>query len=173
MPSAETCSEDPWRILLWHVHVTAVCDDAHVLHYDNALAETINGLYNAELIHRRKWKNHEAVELAALEWLDWLNHKCLPGPIEIIPPAEAEAACYRQQAGRQPPRPPKKARRFNVCPSFPLLALAPHNRPTDQMQAFLQTHPAMTPHNFRLVVWLGTGPDQPVSAKWRDCHHPE
>jgi transposase InsO family protein len=43
--------------------------------YDNALAETINGLYKAELIHRRgPWKNAEAVELATLEWVAWFNH---------------------------------------------------------------------------------------------------
>jgi putative transposase len=65
--------------------------------YDNALAETINGLYKAEVIHRRSWKNLEAVELATLEWVDWFNHQRLLGPIGNIPPAEAEAAYYRQQ----------------------------------------------------------------------------
>lgn len=68
--------------------------------YDNALAETINGLYKAEVIHRRSWKNREAVELATLDWVDWYNHKRLLGSIGNIPPAEAEAACYRQQAGQ-------------------------------------------------------------------------
>jgi putative transposase len=66
--------------------------------YDNALAETINGLYKAEVIHRRSWKNLEAVELATLEWVDWFNHRRLLGPIGNIPPAEAEEAYYRQQA---------------------------------------------------------------------------
>ncbi|GAA0490340.1 IS3 family transposase [Pigmentiphaga daeguensis] len=66
--------------------------------YDNALAETINGLYKAEVIHRRSWKNLEAVELATLDWVDWFNHRRLLGPIGDIPPAEAEAAYYRQQA---------------------------------------------------------------------------
>ena len=66
--------------------------------YDNALAETINGLYKAEVIHRRSWKNREAVELATLDWVDWFNHRRLLGPIGNIPPAEAEAAYYRQQA---------------------------------------------------------------------------
>ena len=65
--------------------------------YDNALAETINGLYKAELIHRRApWKTTEAVELATLEWVSWFNHHRLLEPIGYIPPAEAEAHCYRQ-----------------------------------------------------------------------------
>jgi putative transposase len=64
--------------------------------YDNALAETINGLYKAEVIHRRSWSNREAVELATLAWVDWFNHKRLLGPIGNIPPAEAEAAYYQQ-----------------------------------------------------------------------------
>jgi len=65
--------------------------------YDNALAETINGLYKAEVIHRRSWKNLQAVELATLAWVDWFNHRRLLGPIGNIPPAEAEAAYHRQQ----------------------------------------------------------------------------
>ncbi|MFM5043260.1 IS3 family transposase [Aeromonas caviae] len=60
--------------------------------YDNALAETINGLYKAEVIHRRgPWKSLEAVELATLEWVAWFNHHRLLAPIGYIPPAEAEA----------------------------------------------------------------------------------
>lgn len=66
--------------------------------YDNALAETINGLYKAEVIHRRAWKNREAVELATLTWVDWFNHRRLLEPIGNLPPAEAEDAYYRQQA---------------------------------------------------------------------------
>ena len=67
--------------------------------YDNALAETINGLYKAELIHRRApWKTREAVELATLEWVSWFNHHRLLEPIGYIPPAEAEANYYRQPA---------------------------------------------------------------------------
>ena len=63
--------------------------------YDNALAETINGLYKAELIHRRgPWRSFEAVELATLEWVDWFNNRRLLEPIGNIPPAEAEAAYY-------------------------------------------------------------------------------
>ena len=65
--------------------------------YDNALAETINGLYKAEVIHRRSWRNLEAVELATLNWVDWFNHKRLLGPIGDIPPAEAEALYHQQQ----------------------------------------------------------------------------
>lgn len=64
--------------------------------YDNALAETINGLYKAEVIHRRgPWKNVEAVELATLEWVSWFNHHRLLEPIGYIPPAQAEANYYR------------------------------------------------------------------------------
>ena len=67
--------------------------------YDNALAETINGLYKAELIHRRgPWKTKAAVELATLEWVAWFNTQRLLGPIGYIPPAEAEANYYRQLA---------------------------------------------------------------------------
>lgn len=65
--------------------------------YDNALAETINGLYKAEVIHRRgPWKSRESVELATLEWVHWFNHHRLLEPIGYIPPAEAEANYYRQ-----------------------------------------------------------------------------
>jgi putative transposase len=68
--------------------------------YDNALAETINGLYKAEIIHRRgPWKTREAVELATLEWVSWFNKKRLLEPIGYIPPAEAEANYWRQHAG--------------------------------------------------------------------------
>ena len=72
--------------------------------YDNALAETINGLYKAELIHRRApWKSREAVELATLEWVAWFNHHRLLEPIGYVPPAEAEAAYYRQLASQALP----------------------------------------------------------------------
>ena len=65
--------------------------------YDNALAETINGLYKAEVICRRgPWKNREAVEYAILEWVDWFNHRRLLEPIGNVPPAELETAYYRQ-----------------------------------------------------------------------------
>ena len=63
--------------------------------YDNALAETINGLYKAEVIHRRgPWRSFEAVEFATLEWVDWFNHRRLLEPIGNIPPAEAEQRYY-------------------------------------------------------------------------------
>ena len=63
--------------------------------YDNALAETINGLFKAEVIHRRtSWRSIQAVELATLEWVDWFNNRRLLEPIGNIPPAEAEAAFY-------------------------------------------------------------------------------
>ena len=63
--------------------------------YDNALAETINGLFKAEVIHRRgPWRNFEGVEYATLEWVDWFNNRRLLEPIGNIPPAEAEANFY-------------------------------------------------------------------------------
>ncbi|WP_114857441.1 IS3 family transposase [Azospirillum brasilense] len=65
--------------------------------YDNALAETINGLYKTEVIRRRgPWRTLEAVEFATLEWVDWFNHRRLFEPIGNIPPAEAEARYYAQ-----------------------------------------------------------------------------
>ena len=67
--------------------------------YDNALAETINGLYKTELIHRRgSWKTKESLELATLRWVHWFNHQRLLEPIGYIPPAEAEANYWRQLA---------------------------------------------------------------------------
>lgn len=69
--------------------------------YDNALAETVNGLYKAELIHRRApWKTKKSLELATLEWVSWFNHHRLLKPIGYIPPAEAEANYYRQLASQ-------------------------------------------------------------------------
>jgi putative transposase len=65
--------------------------------YDNALAETINGLFKAEVIHRRgPWRSFEAVEFATLEWVDWFNNRRLLEPIGNISPAEAEARYYAQ-----------------------------------------------------------------------------
>jgi putative transposase len=67
--------------------------------YDNALAETINGLYKAELIHRlAPWKTRQAVELATLEWVSWFNNQRLMEPLGYISPAEAEANYYRRLA---------------------------------------------------------------------------
>ena len=63
--------------------------------YDNALAETINGLYKTEVIRRRgPWRSLEAVEMATLEWVDWFNNRRLLEPIGNIPPAEAEVNFY-------------------------------------------------------------------------------
>jgi transposase InsO family protein len=65
--------------------------------YDNALAETINGLYKTEVIRRRgPWRHIDAVEYATLEWVDWFNHRRLLEPIGDVPPAELEQAYYRQ-----------------------------------------------------------------------------
>lgn len=69
--------------------------------YDNALAETVNGLYKTELIRRRgPWRNAEAVELATLEWVDWFNNRRLLEPLGYLPPAEFEQAYYRKQLGQ-------------------------------------------------------------------------
>ena len=63
----------------------------------NALAETINGLYKAEVVHRRgPWRSFQVVEFATLEWVDWFNNRRLLEPIGNLPPAEAEAAYYAQ-----------------------------------------------------------------------------
>ena len=65
--------------------------------YDNALAETVIGLYKTELIRKRgPWRTLEAVELATLEWVDWFNHRRLLGSIGDVPPSEHEAAYYAQ-----------------------------------------------------------------------------
>jgi putative transposase len=65
--------------------------------YDNALAETVIGLFKTEVIHRRgPWRSCEAVEFATLEWVDWFNNRRLLEPIGNVPPAEAEAAYYAQ-----------------------------------------------------------------------------
>ena len=85
--------------------------------FDNALAETINGLYKAEVIHRRgPWRSFEAVEFAMLEWVDWFNHRRLLEPIGNVPPAEAEARYYAQmevpaRAARSKPKCLRETRR--------------------------------------------------------------
>ena len=69
--------------------------------YDNALAETVNGLFKAEVIHRcGPWRSFEAVEYATLEWVDWHNNRRLLEPIGNLPPAEAEAAYYAELKAR-------------------------------------------------------------------------
>jgi putative transposase len=73
--------------------------------YDNALAETIIGLYKTELIRRRSpWKAIDEVEHATLEWVDWFNHRRLLEPIGYVPPAEFEAAFQRQEDPSYPVR---------------------------------------------------------------------
>jgi transposase InsO family protein len=67
--------------------------------YDNALAETVIGLFKTEVIRRRgPWRSLEAVEFATLEWVDWFNTRRLLEPIGNVPPAEAEARYYHAQA---------------------------------------------------------------------------
>jgi putative transposase len=66
--------------------------------YDNALAETVIGLYKTELIRRRgPWKGLDEVEYATLEWVDWFNHRRLLEPIGHVPPAEFEATYHRRE----------------------------------------------------------------------------
>ena len=66
--------------------------------YDDALAETINGLYKTELVHRQgPWRNMQGLEMAALGRVDWFNHWRLLGPIGNIPPAQAEQNFYAQR----------------------------------------------------------------------------
>jgi putative transposase len=68
--------------------------------YDNALAESIIGLFKTEVIYARgPWRSLEAVEYATLEWVDWFNHRRLLEPIGHVPPAEFEDAYYQQQVG--------------------------------------------------------------------------
>ena len=99
--------------------------------YDNALAETINGLYKAEVIHRRgPWRSFEAVEFATLEWVDWFNNRRLLEPIGNIPPAEAEERYYamleRASDGgvTQTKWPPANPGRFIIQPEQPLRSLS-------------------------------------------------
>ncbi|WP_143146887.1 integrase core domain-containing protein, partial [Candidatus Sodalis sp. SoCistrobi] len=71
--------------------------------YDNAMAESINGLYKTEVIHRGSWKNRTEVELATLDWVDWVdwvdwyNNRRLLGRLGYIPPTEAEMNYYALQ----------------------------------------------------------------------------
>ncbi|GAA2485369.1 hypothetical protein GCM10009858_24150 [Terrabacter carboxydivorans] len=70
--------------------------------YDNALAETVNGLYKTELIKRRgPWRTVDHVEYATAEWVDWFNHRRLYAYCGDVPPAELEAAYYAQNEGQQ------------------------------------------------------------------------
>jgi putative transposase len=73
--------------------------------FDNALAETIIGLYKTELVRRRgPWKGIDEVEYATLEWVDWFNHRRLLAPIGYVPPAEFEAAFQREEDPSSPVR---------------------------------------------------------------------
>jgi transposase InsO family protein len=73
--------------------------------FDNALAETIIGLYKTELVRRRgPWKGLDDLEYATLEWVDWFNHRRLLEPIGYVPPAEFEAAFQRQEDPSYPLR---------------------------------------------------------------------
>ncbi len=70
--------------------------------YDNALAETINGLYKTELIKTRgPWRTVDQVEVATLEWVDWFNHRRLYGHCDDLPPVEYEALHYRDHRTQQ------------------------------------------------------------------------
>jgi putative transposase len=70
--------------------------------YDNALAETVNGLYKAEVIRKRgPWRSLEQVELATAEWVEWWNHRRLYGAIGDVPPAEFEAHYHQQHAATE------------------------------------------------------------------------
>lgn len=70
--------------------------------YDNALAETINGLYKAEVIHRRgPWRSFDSVEFATLSWVDWFSHRRLLEPIGNTPPAKAEERHYAMLGEQQ------------------------------------------------------------------------
>jgi transposase InsO family protein len=76
--------------------------------YDNALAESVIGLFKTEVIQRKgPWRHLEAVEFATLTWVDWFNTRRLLGPIGYVPPAEYEASYYQQRAGgaRRHPQP--------------------------------------------------------------------
>ena len=67
--------------------------------YDNALAETINGLYKTELIHKDgPWRGHHEVELATLSWVDWFNHRRLLEPIGDVPPVEYGLMYYQTES---------------------------------------------------------------------------
>jgi putative transposase len=73
--------------------------------YDNALAETIIGLYKTELVRQRgPWRGLDEVEYATLEWVDWFNHRRLLEPIGYVPPAEFEAAFLEQEDPSYPAR---------------------------------------------------------------------
>ena len=78
-------------------HITASVGTTGDYSYDNALAETVNGLYKTEVIHHQKpWRRMVDVELAKLNWVDWFNNRRLLSSIGYVPPAEFEMTYYRQ-----------------------------------------------------------------------------
>lgn len=80
-----------------------------------ALAETINGLYKAEVIWRKRtWRSLDAVEYATIKWVDWCNNRRLLESIGNIPPAEAEAACFasREETAIAAQPEPNRRRRY-------------------------------------------------------------
>jgi transposase InsO family protein len=82
------------------VHAIAVVIEPIGDSYDNALAETIFGLFKAEVIWPNgPWKNLEEVEFATLEWIDWFNNRRLLEPLGHVPPAEFEEMYYEEQEG--------------------------------------------------------------------------
>ena len=89
----------------WGRQVSCLLSEVLADSYDNALAETINGLYKAEVIHRRgPRRKFEAVEFARLEWVDWFNHRRLLEPIGNIPTAEPKSSispCWTHQPSPQ------------------------------------------------------------------------
>ena len=86
--------------------------------YDNALAESIIGLFKTEVIQRKgPWRHLEAVEFATLTWVDWFNTRRLLEPIGYVPPAEYEAQHYEQHAD---PRRSKTASPRGYCPPAPI-----------------------------------------------------
>ncbi len=102
--------------------------------YDNALAESIIGLFKTEAIWRRgPWKSFGAVEFATLEWVDWFNNRRLLEPIGNIPPAEAEARYYASQqevalAAKLKPPSLRQTRRGSVVAGLLAVGLDHHRR---------------------------------------------
>lgn len=80
------------------------------------MAESINGLYETEVIHRQSWKNRQEVELATLSWVDWYNNRRLLERLGHIPPSEAEKEYYASIGNR------------NLAAEFPDLTFSPQNR---------------------------------------------
>ena len=107
----------PFKAAAWSTTATAACSMSSIRYserlaeagiepsvgsvgdsYDNALAETVHGLFKTELIRRRgPWRSMDAVEFATLEWVDWFNTRRVLEPIGNMPPAEAEERYYARQ----------------------------------------------------------------------------